>query len=205
MANYFEDIISALQKPMPGSVSHMKLLPAHRKLMPMSGDNMKLKKSSVLFLLCEDNGLLFLCLIKRPVHMKNHAGQIAMPGGKCEKNETAAQTALRETFEEIGVPEKDIRIIGQLSEVHVSVSGFSICPVIGWMNKIPAIKLNHNEVESVMFLPIFESDYKIVFQNVITTTGPLDVPCYVFKNEVIWGATAMILSEFFDLTREFFF
>jgi 8-oxo-dGTP pyrophosphatase MutT (NUDIX family) len=131
--------------------------------------------------------------------MKYHPGQVAMPGGRIEKGETARETALRETWEEIGVEAGNIEILGCLSELYVNVSHFLIHPFVGWLTKKPVFKLNKNEVEKIVLFPLLKYKNAFCEKELETVTGKLTTPCVCFENETIWGATAMILSEFYDI------
>lgn len=193
-----ENIRRALLKNLPGEESHLRMLPKNRTLKAPEDRNI-LKHSSVLLLLFPEIGNLKICLIKRPMHMKHHAGQIALPGGRIEKGETAIETALRETNEEIGIDTSSIEILGSLSELYVEVSRFLIHPFVGWLPNKPEFIINTAEVEKIILFPLnrFLSNPDEI--ELETVRGKLKVPCVHFENEVIWGATAMILSEFFDL------
>ncbi|QGY45075.1 NUDIX domain-containing protein [Maribellus comscasis] len=199
------EIKKALQITLPGEASHKKMLPPSRKLLAAPEKRHKLKHSSVLLALYVENSNLYGCLIKRPKHMKHHAGQIALPGGRIEKGENAVETALRETYEEIGVHKNQIEILGVLSELYVEVSGFLIQPIVGWLNKKPTFSINKDEVEKMVLFPILK--YKNHFEktSIKTNIGVLEVPCIKFDGEIIWGATAMILSEFYDLMGDLSF
>jgi 8-oxo-dGTP pyrophosphatase MutT (NUDIX family) len=175
------------------------MLPPGRVLKPAPADKSRVKKSSVLLLLFQQEGKLMVCLIKRPIHMKHHAGQIALPGGRMEPGETAIETALRETNEEIGVGEDEIEIIGSLSKFYVEVSHFEIQPIVGWLHKLPAFTLCGDEVEKLIYFPICCFSPPHQSTELKTVSGKLQVPCVYFDNEIIWGATAMILSEFYDV------
>jgi 8-oxo-dGTP pyrophosphatase MutT (NUDIX family) len=131
--------------------------------------------------------------------MKYHAGQIALPGGKIEKGETAIETALRETFEEVGIEPEKITILGKLSEFYVEVSRFQIQPVVGWLHNKPVFKTNPDEVEKVILFPLKKMESPFCKVEMDTITGRLKVPCIKFEHEIIWGATAMILAEFSDV------
>ncbi len=194
-----ENIKNALLKNLPGETSHKKMLPPNRILKAASNKKSTLKQSSVLLLLFIENCELIACLIKRPSHMKHHAGQVALPGGRIEIGETAVETALRETYEEIGIQPDEIEILGSLSEFYVEVSRFQIQPFVGWLNKKPEFKINPNEVEKTILFPI--KKFKAPFNEIEleTISGKLKVPCIKFEGEIIWGATAMILSEFADI------
>jgi len=199
MNSWPEQIKKALQTELPGAVSHKKMVPPGRKLVVAPEDKPGLKYSSVLLALFEDNSELTGCLIKRPAHMKHHAGQIAMPGGRIEKNEKPEETALRETFEEIGILPETIEIIGTLSDLYVEVSQFIIHPLVGWLKEKPVFSINKNEVERIVLFPLLKFKNKTSEVEVETIYGKLNVPCIRFENEIIWGATAMILSEFYDV------
>ncbi len=197
-----QDIIDAFNQKLPGSVAHRKMLPENRNLTIPPSDKIRVKNSSVLLLLFPENNEIVACLIKRPKHMRHHAGQIALPGGKIEENESALETAFRETSEEIGIQTENIKILGKLSELYVDVSRFLIHPFIGWLDEKPKFEINKNEVDKIVLFPLF--NYKNSFDQVEleTKTGKLNVPCIKFEGEIIWGATAMILSEFYDVLAQ---
>ena len=196
-----ENIKNALLQTLPGPISHSKMLPFNRVLTASPDEIKKIKHSSVLLLLFIENEELNACFIKRPIHMKHHAGQIALPGGRIEEGETALETALRETWEEIGITRGQIEILGSLSEIYVQVSRFQIHPFVGWLDKKPEFIINKNEVERMIFFPL--KYFKNTFEEVEleSLTGKLTVPCIRFEGEIIWGATAMILSEFYDMLQ----
>lgn len=197
------NIKKALSQTLPGQVSHRKMLPLNRRLSAKPDELKRIKHSSVLLLLFKDNNELNACLIKRPAHMKHHAGQIALPGGQIEKGETALETALRETREEIGITSDQVEILGSLSEIYVQVSRFQILPFVGWTDKKPEFDINKNEVERTISFPVETLKNIIEEAEIETFTGKLKVPCFKFENEIIWGATAMILAEFYDTIHQF--
>ena len=196
-----ENIKIALKKNLPGAKSHKKMLPPNRVLKVASEEKSNLKQSSVLLLLFIENDDLKVCLIKRPQHMKHHAGQIALPGGKIEKGETAIETSLRETYEEIGIHPYQIKILGLLSDFYVEVSRFQIYPIVGWLDKKPEFRISRNEVEKTILFPIGKFQPPFCKVKLQTHSGKLKVPCIKFDGEIIWGATAMILSEFADVLK----
>ncbi|HSH20283.1 MAG TPA: CoA pyrophosphatase [Draconibacterium sp.] len=197
-----EHIKKALAQNLPGEAAHRKMLPLNRELKAGETEQSKIKHSSVLLLVFIENNELNMLLIKRPEHMKHHAGQIALPGGRIEKGETALETALRETEEEIGVSSEQIQILGSLSELYVQVSRFQIRPFVGWLAKKPELVINKNEVEKTISFPFIKLKDTIDEVEIKTISGELKVPCIQFEDEIIWGATAMILYEFYEtLTR----
>ena len=202
MITHPDKIEAVLKGELPGSRSHYKMLPPERVLKPAPEDRTRVKQSSVLLLLFTDNEGLKVCLIKRPTYMKHHAGQIALPGGRIEANENAEETALRETHEEIGITADKIRILGKLSSFYVEVSRFQITPFVGWMDTKPEFILCPEEVEKAILFPIEAFNPPHTTIELKTLTGILKVPCVKYDDEIIWGATAMILSEFYDLVNE---
>jgi len=199
-----ENIAKVLENELPGAKSHRKMLPPQRVLQAPPQTKTQIKQSSVLLLLFKENNELMACLIKRSAHMKHHAGQIALPGGKIEKGETAIETALRETFEEIGIEPEKIIILGKLSDFYVEVSRFQIQPIVGWIQNRPVFKTNHDEVEKVIIFPLKKIKPPFCKIEMETVKGKTEVPCIRFGDETIWGATAMILAEFSDVLSQNF-
>jgi len=188
----------ALANALPGERAHRRMLPDGRDLYPVAGWT-NIKQSSVLMLIFPENGLLHTCLIKRPVTMRNHGGQIAFPGGKYELSDRElVLTALRESFEEIGTDKNGIEVIGALTPIYVQVSNFTINPFIGWCETLPEFRIDHQEVDELFKLPIEKILNKTVLEwrNVITPRGNFDVPGFYIDPLFIWGAAAMIISEF---------
>ncbi len=158
--------------------------------------------SAVLVLLFPFQKQIQICLIRRPSTMKNHAGQIAFPGGKKEPDDPdLIQTALREAREEIGVVREDVEILGQLSTVYVQISEFLITPVVGWLNKEPEIVVDSSEVDEVFFISLDDiaNQGNRCEREMETRTGRVNVPGYEINGLFIWGATAMMLAELVDL------
>jgi 8-oxo-dGTP pyrophosphatase MutT (NUDIX family) len=201
--NHWESTIrDLLENDLPGISSHGKILPPGRDLNIPASHNSQIKNSGVLILVYPEEDDLFTCLIKRPMHMKIHAGQIGFPGGKQErKDKTPCDTAIRETVEEIGVDKTRIRILGSLSPLYVSVSNFLIYPYVAWTDARPSMSINRHEVEEYYFFPLWAylREPKIVYSEIQTISGTLKAPGIPFGGEFIWGATAMILQEFLDI------
>ena len=163
-----------------------------------------MKKAAVLIGLFQKEGEWYLPLIKRPMHEKNHPGQIALPGGAMEKDETLENTAIREAFEEVGIKPDDVGIIGVMTPLPVPVSNYVISPFVGIINKEPEWNINEDEVEELIILKLDDlisadngySEYWNLRGNQV------NVPIFKLMEKTIWGATATVLCEFLDLIKE---
>ena len=189
-----------------GIKAHQKMLPPGRRLKSYESESSMVKPSGVLLLLFPDQEQIFLCLIKRPSTMTHHPGQISFPGGKVEKDDSSAEmAALREAQEEVGIDPAIVTIIGKLSELYVEVSKFLIHPFIAWTDKKPDFLVNKSEVEELILFPLseFVANEKIMETDMETITGPLRIKYYSFNNQIIWGATAMILSELIEILKKY--
>jgi len=162
-----------------------------------------MRKAAVLIGLFKKNDEWCFSLIRRPMNEKNHPGQIALPGGAMEKNETLMNTALREAFEEVGINPEDVEIIGQLTPIPVPVSEYLIYPFVGVIDYEPEWVLNEDEVEELLILKMSEL---ISSDNGYTEIWNLrgnrvEVPIFKVMNETVWGATAAVLSELIDIAK----
>lgn len=198
---FVQYLTEALTGELPGAKAHQKLIPPGRELKPPT-DGEKAITSGVLVLLFPEEGRLYTCMIKRPVSMKHHPGQIGFPGGKVEENDSSPQmAAIREASEEIGLSPDSYTVIGKLSNLYIQVSNFIIHPYVAWADKKPELKINESEVEKIILFPVqdFMENEKLEETEISTFSGILKVPYYPFDGEIIWGATAMILSELFEI------
>jgi 8-oxo-dGTP pyrophosphatase MutT (NUDIX family) len=137
----------------------------------------------------------------RPDTMKAHAGQISLPGGLIETDETVAQTALREFEEELGTAAAELQVLGQLSPIYVFVSGFEVTPVIAVSNSRLTFTPNPHEVAAVVELPLAElCDPALRGRHEINRRGlRFSVPHFAIAGQQVWGATSLILAEFVGL------
>lgn len=189
-----------------GQSSQFKLVPELRiKISEEQILKSNPRKAAILALFYPDsnNNTRFL-LTKRASYKGTHSAQISFPGGKKEDNETLKQTAIRETFEEIGVIKDDIKIIRQLSETYIPPSNFMVSPFLGFVNYLPEFKKNY-EVEALLEVLVNDlvNDDNVSSVELETSyMKRIEVPCFTFENQIVWGATAMILSEIKDLLKE---
>ena len=197
----FQQYIPTLKNiALGGLEAQFKLAPEIRKR--YSDDMIKAnnpKMSAVLALFYPDakNETRFL-LILRASYDGTHSAQISFPGGKKEKNDTGLeQTALRETFEEVGVLQNDVQILKQMTDAYIPPSNFLVTPFVGMIDYQPSFITNH-EVETIIEIKLTDllDDQNVVINNMTTSyMKNIDVPCFKLNNYIVWGATAMILSE----------
>ena len=162
-----------------------------------------MKTAAVLIGFFEKGNNWYFPLIKRPMHEKNHPGQIALPGGAKENNETLEETALREAFEEVGIIPNNVEIIGKLTPLPVPVSNYLIYPFVGIINKEPEWKINKDEVAELIILKLddlIEADNGYS-ENWDLRGNKVKVPVFKLSDKTIWGATATVLCEMLDLIK----
>lgn len=162
------------------------------------------RAASVLILLYPLKGSVYTVFMQRPDYNGVHGGQISFPGGKQEScDRDPIQTALREAEEETGVDRTLITVIGTLTSLFIPVSNTIVTPVVGWTDGKP---LFIHQEEEVVFL--FDADIRRFFDPSIIKTKPMqigkstiNVKCFDYEGNIIWGATSMILHELLVIIR----
>lgn len=205
----FHEVITTLQsafrRPLPGWDAQRKMAPASRlsnpeylKLIP------EFKKGSVLLLLYPVNTSPNFILIER-ASGGVHGSQVALPGGKHESADgTLEFTALRETHEEIGIHPRSVEVIGNLTELFIPASRYMVYPFVGMLNEKPEFILNQEEVHTIIEVPLneFLNRNRVAEKKFKTSYGLLQAPYFSYRNFEIWGATSMILNEFFTVLKQ---
>lgn len=207
----FDDFLKLIPKiensTLPGIDSQFKMAPAMRKNLGKTFDiaARNPKTSAVLSLLYPKEDLAHMAFILRKTYKGVHSNQIGFPGGKTEdEDEDDLFTALRETHEEIGVSPNNITVIKQLTDIYIPPSNFLVKPFVGYLTETPNFKLQESEVEALIEIPLNQViDESNVGSKRITTSYAknIDVPVFTFTDPVLWGATAMMVSEIKDLIR----
>lgn len=144
-----------------------------------------------------------LVLTKRQPGLRDHSGQISLPGGSRDGEETAEETALREGWEEVGVPVGDPQVLGRLSPIHIPPSGFSVFPVVAAVDYVPPFEIQEAEVAELIEVPLSllmdpETRQRSLRQ---TAAGAFEAPFFAVGSHEVWGATAMMLAEFVEVLR----
>lgn len=200
---FVEELRKALETPLPGTEAHRKLAPlvkSESKDFFVAGENAR--KGGVLILLFEDrNGNIRFPLIERSIYDGAHSGQISLPGGKVEEGETFIETALRETEEEIGFSIGSMQVVGLLSKIYVMVSNFVVQPVLAYTTASPVFTPEPHEVEKIIEARLADlvNVEKLKTKKIKAALGSVVSPYFDLEGSVVWGATAMILSEFVEI------
>lgn len=177
------------------------------KLSPSQDVLLKARKAAVLAAFYpgprEQTHLLF---IKRQGGTGIHAKQIAFPGGKAEVfDKDLLETALREAKEEVGILPSGMNNLRALTPVYIPPSDFLVQPYMGLYDKLQDFVPQLSEVHSLLEIPLSDiiSDGNTTLSRRSTSyAADIEVPSFTFKNEIIWGATAMMLNEIKSLLKE---
>ncbi len=191
-----------LAAPLPGPEAQLRFAPTPRRkgwspdLTPADA-----RPAAALILLYPGDSGPAIPLTLRRDDLPTHPGQVSLPGGAIDPGEAAVDAALRETWEEIGVPADRIRVIGALSSLWVVVSGYLLYPFVGVADARPDFQPHVREVARVIEAPVAELlDPERRGRAQRTRDGILiDYPHFSVSGHEVWGATGMVLSEFVQL------
>jgi 8-oxo-dGTP pyrophosphatase MutT (NUDIX family) len=197
---------TAFIKPLPGEKAQLLMGSGIRmselRFMPMSEST---KKSGVMILLYPYKEIIYSVLILRTKSKSKHSGQVALPGGKYEKTDVnLIQTALRETTEEIGVESDKIHVLGQLTPLYIPPSDFVVYPSVGYTNCKPLFVPDNREVSEVIeyrLSELMKAENVKSQEFTVRDDATFIAPYFDIKGNVVWGATAMILSEFKEIVK----
>lgn len=160
-------------------------------------ENPDLLRAAVLVPVIQTNGHLELLMTVRSENVEHHKGQIAFPGGSVEsQDDSLADTALRESEEEINLPRRAVEVIGRLDDVW-SPAGFSIAPVVGYLKRMPVLKAYPAEVSEYFTVPLdFLIEDANGYSKPFSRGGKeIDVWFYDYNGYTIWGVTAFIVRN----------
>ena len=203
---FISNVSQALTQPLPGIEAQLKMssMKRIRELMTTIRPKNPIP-SSVLLILYPYRKEIYTVFILRPDYGGVHSGQISLPGGKKEPSDPDLQTtALRESYEEVGIVPEKVQVLGQLSDLYIPPSRFLVTPIIGCMETRPDFARDPAEVEEIIEVNIRDLFNEKAFQikrHKVGMGAHIKAPAFVVGNYVIWGATAMILSEFNDVIR----
>lgn len=182
---------------------------AQKKMMPSPRTNHRppdkpgqVRLGVVLVLLYRRGNDLYLVLTRRRDDLHTHAGQISFPGGRNKAPETLLATALREAQEEIGIDTEELEVLGKLSPLYISLSDFEVQPFVAWYKNAerPNFTPNISEVAEIIEVSLRHlCDPAMRAKEARNIHGcRVLVPYFAVQGQKVWGATAMILSEFLE-------
>lgn len=202
------DLIDQLSKmtqgKLPGQDAQFKMAAYYRNRLDEKEIAAKQPKiGAVMVLLVWKEEQWQITLMKRPPYDGTHGGQVSFFGGKVEEqDETLMDTAIREAGEEGGFDLEQINFVGPLSPLYIQASNFLVHPFIFYSESELNFNPDTNEVESIFFIPLLtyfkhKGDSKIILNSGFS----FDAPAYLFEDKIIWGATAMMLSELEEIIK----
>ena len=193
---------------LPAFDAHVKMGPLERLQHYQNIDHTDKnpKMAAVMMLFYPKNDSPHLILIVRNAYKGIHSAQIAFPGGKYEQEDKDFSfTALRETHEEIGIESNKIDIIKAFTKLYITPSNFMVYPFLGISKEELTFNPDPDEVSAIIEFPLSALlDDAIVVDTHVTTSylGNINVKAFNIDNNIVWGATAMMLSELKDVINE---
>ncbi len=156
------------------------------------------RPAAALLLLYPRDGEVTVVLTLRAGHLPQHGGQVSLPGGMVEPGETLIEAALREAQEEVGIDPATVTVKGTLTPVHIPVSGFTLHPIVGTSTVRPNLKAEAQEVARVLEIALGDviDPSRHHRTHRMRDGAEIEVPYFDLDGETVWGATAMVLSEF---------
>ncbi len=166
-----------------------------------------LRDAATLLLIYPGDGRLWLPLTVRSGGLRNHTGQVSLPGGGVDPGESIEDAALREASEEVGIVPATVDVVGRLTPLHVPISGYLLHPVVGVTTARPVFRPAEWEVARLLEVQLDRlRDPAAVHRERRALerqgrTVDVEVPYFDLEGEKVWGATAMVLAEFLAVLR----
>lgn len=206
---FHESVVKIKHLQLFGESSHAKMSPPYRLDLAkkMKEKALSAKKAGVMALFYPNRQAhTNLVLILRKTYKGVHSAQVGFPGGKFEKSDHSLEfTALRETEEEIGIPNEQIQVLRKISPLYIPPSNFMVHPYMGILDHYPKFRKQEEEVEQILEISLNEF---LLESNSISTVVPtsynveVEVPAFKLNGHIVWGATAMMLGEIKDLLKQ---
>lgn len=206
----FDTVVSALRKaiaaPLPGLQAQLLMAPQPPRSWPVGFDPSRIRHAAGLVLLYPEQTHTAIVLTERAHTLQRHRGQVSLPGGAIEPNETVEAAALREAHEEIGLDPATLEAIGALTPIDIPISGFRLHPVAAIAASLPRLNPHGGEVARVLHIDLdhlMEAE-RVVWRTLERPAGAtravtISYPAFAVDGVEIWGATAMVLAELLAL------
>jgi 8-oxo-dGTP pyrophosphatase MutT (NUDIX family) len=203
--DFLQFVPQFISADLPAIEAHVKMAPLERIMSKPNHKEASPRTAAVLMLCYPKNGNTHIVLIVRNEYEGVHSAQIAFPGGKFEETDIDfSVTALRETFEEVGIHPSKLEIIKTFTEVYIQPSNFVVYPFFGLCREEIHFIPDPTEVAQIIELPITTllNDYIVVETEIpISETSSIVLPAFQIDNHIVWGATAMMLSELKEVLK----
>jgi len=208
-SSFEERIVKVKKMELPGEAIQFKMAPVERlkELKEQARLKQNARKAGVMALFYpSETNETHIILILRRTYKGVHSAQVGFPGGKIEpEDDSLMEAALRETEEEVGVSRNVVTVLKELTEIYIPPSNFFVQPFLGLTNTTPIFIPQDDEVEALIEVPLslFMDDKTLVTKKITTSYATnIDVPAFLLNGHVVWGATAMMLSEVRELLKQ---
>jgi 8-oxo-dGTP pyrophosphatase MutT (NUDIX family) len=184
---------------LPGRDAQQRMSPSHRTFAPPPGKGPPFTGAVLLLLYPGQDDELVIPLTVRTQNVAVHKGQVSFPGGAREpQDDSLFHTALRETCEELGLHGSDVRVMGALTPLYIEPSNFCVHPFVAWQPYRPSFVPQAMEVSEVLEVPIshFLDEKNVAVEEWFMEGAMRRIPYFGVCGHKVWGATAIILSEF---------
>jgi len=205
--DFVNELKQQLTKPLPGFEAQLKMTSSERSIeSELKAKHNGAKKGAVLILFYPYKNSVYTVFIQRQEYEGVHSGQISFPGGRFEDfDKSLINTALRESQEEVGIDISKVKILGSISQLYIPPSNFLVLPVVGTTNVRPDFCPDNKEVKEILEIEFssFLDEKNIAYKEIrVFNKLTITAPCYNVEGKIIWGATAMILSELCEILKQ---
>lgn len=185
---------------LPGLAAQLRMAPRPRPGWSPSVVPEDVRAAAGLVLLYPHAGQWTVPLTVRASSLRQHTGQVSLPGGRVDEGESVETAALREAFEEVGVAPDAIEVVGRLTPLHIPVSRHLLHPVVGLAAARPDFRLAEHEVARLIEAPLAHllaaDTARSEERRRDESAASMTVPYFDVGGARVWGATAMVLAEF---------
>lgn len=201
MVDFKDKLKAELAKELPGEMAHSMMMPMVRddNLKMPSGNPPPMNSAVLILFYPDEHGHPRFPLIQRPEYKGAHSAQVSFPGGKMEpEDQSLVETALREAEEEIGIQKENVEVVGKMTDLFIWVSNFMVTPIVGILDHRPNFVMDESEVDAIIETDLYDIINPLKRKEdtiIIREKYKIHTPYFDIDNRVVWGATAMMLSE----------